>query len=594
MHTWKLAVYPAVIAVAVLLSAACGGSGKEAEPTGSPSPPQSPVETAGPLDVEQLAESVVMVAPGVRSGRDFEPVATGSGTIIDESGLILTNFHVVDPDNVGAYDDIAIYVSNDPKEVPDLTYFGGLAAWDDELDLAVIRITSNRNGIDIDPEALNLKKVKIGDLDKLNIGDELTVLGYPAVGEGSLELTRGSVSGFVASEGHKQSWIKTDARIAAGNSGGGAFDEQGELVGVPSAVYYVDEFAAEGSGRIRPIDLALELVDEAKATTEVVIPSPGEVPAGFYEGELPLFAASDIGSDFVLSDETYLSNEDRAVWYNDPNEAVSYYESYGRLGGLRRIFDDVDAANRSGESPVFIVAQIDVYETEQGAAGAANDCQEFVDTMWEFVSAVGFEFYEPEYLSDPLLGSESCLFSAEEVVYSPSEPPLILAFIGFRQGNVLAVVGVLTFEDAMSYEGLSYLAGYQSNLLTSDLGLVVPPRGSNAAPPQPPRQLPNVSPVPAQPWGYWTPEEAIGVYLDSYNLGYIGDCAWADPYADVGYYCSMLYEDRVVERLYLIGLTYSEAEAWVLVERYDDGSWVAIDDMPVEYDQWGNLISSPW
>ncbi len=185
MRTWKLVVYPAVITVAVLFSAACGGSGEKAGPTESPASPQSPVETAARLNVDRLAQSVVMVAPGVRSGNDFEPVATGSGTIIDESGLILTNFHVVDPDNVGAYDDIAIYVSNDPKEVPDLTYFGGLAAWDDELDLAVIRITSNRNGIDIDPEALDLKQVKNRDLEDVDIGDELTVLGYPAVREGS-------------------------------------------------------------------------------------------------------------------------------------------------------------------------------------------------------------------------------------------------------------------------------------------------------------------------------------------------------------------------------------------------------------------------
>jgi S1-C subfamily serine protease len=601
MRTWKLVVYPAVIAVAVLFSAACGGSGEKAKPTEGPNPPQGAVETAGPLNVERLAESVVMVAPGVRSGRDFEPVATGSGTIVDESGLILTNFHVVDPDNVGAYDDIAIYVSDAPSEVPDLTYFGGLAAWDEQLDLAVIRITSNRNGIDIDPEALDLKKVKIGDLEDVDIGDELTVLGYPDIGEGSLELTKGTVSGFVASEGRKQSWIKTDARIAAGNSGGGAFDERGELVGVPSAVYYVDESAGEVSGRIRPIDLALDLLDEAKATTEVVIPRPGQAPEDFYEGEIPLFAASDIGPDFVLGEETYLTNEDRAVWYDDPDEVVAYYENYGRLGGLRRIFDNVEAADI-----FFIVAQIDVYETEKGASGAANDCQEFVDTMGEFVNRFGLEFNEPEYVSDPMLGNESCLFIAEEIASSSSPPLLSLAFIGFRQGNVLAVVGVLTIEDAMPSEGLAYLAwvaGYESDLLTSELGLVAPPRGSNAAPPslpaavpQPPRQQPNVPVVPpAQPLGYSTPEEAIGVLLTNYGLGYVGDCAGADPYADVGYYCSMLYEDSVVERLYLVGVTFSEAEAWIRVERsYSDGTWVAIDDEPVEYDEWGDLVPPPW
>ena len=158
----------------------------------------------------------------------------------------------------------------------------------------------------------------------------------------------------------------------------------------------------------------------------------------------------------------------------------------------------------------------------------------------------------------------------------------------------------------MPSEGLAYLAwvaGYESDLLTSELGLVAPPRGSNAAPPslpaavpQPPRQQPNVPVVPpAQPLGYSTPEEAIGVLLTNYGLGYVGDCAGADPYADVGYYCSMLYEDSVVERLYLVGVTFSEAEAWIRVERsYSDGTWVAIDDEPVEYDEWGDLVPPPW
>lgn len=651
--------------MAVVLCTACGGSDGKAEPTEAPKPPQAPVETATPeatLDVEDLSESIVMVAPGIYVGGDFEPVATGSGTIVDESGLILTNYHVLDPDLVGVYDDVALYTAEDPQDVPDLTYFGGLAAWDQELDLAVVRITRSRNGIDIDPEALDLRTVKMGDSDDLEIGGNLAVLGYPVIGEGSLELTKGSISGLLASEGRKQAWIKTDARIAAGNSGGGAFDERGYLIGVPTAVYYVQELGPEASGRIRPVDLALPLIEEAKATTSVVIPSPAELP----QGDIPLLAASDIGPDFALGEELYLTNEDRASWYLDPDSALDFYEGYGRLGGVRRVFDNFEAADRSGEAPFVVVIQVDLYETEQGAAGAVSGCNEFMDTIWEFITAVGFDFYEPEYLTDPLLGNESCLFSAEEIVASPNEPPLVLGFVGFRQSNVLALVAMLSLPDSMYFEGLQHLAASQSDLLADELGLIVPPR-------QPVDNLPSPQPI-----GYWTPEEAIGAYWASYGLPYIGDCAfadpnahigmycsslsedyrseriyllgltfsepdtllllsvqsdgswlimaeearapsgyfspedtigayltnyglwyagdcaWTDPNTDIGMYCSTLYEDRGFEAIYLLGLTFSEPDTWVLVGQYDDGSWAVIDEMPLSYDAWGNLLPPPW
>ena len=53
MRTWKLVVYPAVIAIAVLFSAACGGSGEKAKPTEGPNPPRGVVETAKPNDSQQ-------------------------------------------------------------------------------------------------------------------------------------------------------------------------------------------------------------------------------------------------------------------------------------------------------------------------------------------------------------------------------------------------------------------------------------------------------------------------------------------------------------------------------------------------------------
>ncbi|MCJ7492005.1 MAG: serine protease [Dehalococcoidia bacterium] len=573
MNGLRLVTCSAAAALAIAL-AACGGSGNSIQPTEEASPPRNVVETPEKADVAELAASVVMVAPGVIDGGDFEPVATGSGTIVDDSGLILTNYHVVDPAGVGAYDDIAIYVSDDPKETPTLTYFGGLAAWDEDLDLAVIRITENRNGVEIDVKDLDLPVVSIGDADDLDIGETLTVLGYPAVGEGSLELTKGAVSGFLAAEGQKDAWIKTDARIAAGNSGGGAFDDSGRLVGIPTAIYYVEELGGEESGRIRPIDLARALIREAKATTEVVIPQIEE-PGSSVDGvNVPLLSESDFSAGFVLGWESYLSNESRAAFYDDPDEALSFYEEYGRIGGVRRVFDDFDSAEASGITPTVIVVQADVYETAEGAAGAVSDCVEFQDTMWEFVTDMGFEFYQPEYVDGSQVGDESCLYSAEEDVGTSDTPPLKLTFVGFRQDNALVLVGLFSMAGEYDFQTPILLAQAQSGLL-----------GGVAAPPRRPL---------TGPMGQPTPEDAIAEYLYSYGVEYIGDCAYANPAADVGRYCSTAFEDRGSSVIYLAGPTFSEYDTWFLTEQYVDDSWGVADSIDVTYERSGDLSLPPW
>ncbi|HUS81764.1 MAG TPA: serine protease [Dehalococcoidia bacterium] len=580
MNRLKLIACSAAIAIGLTLLA-CGGSGEKGQPADTPKPPRGPVETAEKTSgIDSLAASVVMVAPGAFDGGDFEPVATGSGTIVDESGLILTNFHVVDPEGVGAYEDIAIYVTDDPKESPTLTYFGGLAAWDKELDLAVVRITENRNGVEIDVEGLDLPVVSIGDVADLDIGETLTVLGYPAIGGGSLELTKGAVSGFLAAEGKKDAWIKTDARIAAGNSGGGAFDEDGDLVGIPTAIYYVEGLGVEESGRIRPIDLAAGLLRDARATTTVVIPQLEEPGAGGAGIDVPLLSEADFSPNFVLSWESYLTNEDRAAFYENPDEALSFYEDYGRIGGVRRVFDDFDSADAQGVTPTVIVVQTDLYETSQGAAGAVSDCSEFLDTMWEFVTDMGFEFYEPELVSDPQLGDESCLYGAEEDVGSSNESPLMLAFVGFRQANALIVVGVFSLTLDFDYQTVVALAGAQSNLLTR-AGLPALSREPRA-------------PVANEPLGWPTPEDAIAEYLWYYDIEYIGDCAYADATYDIGRYCSTAYEDRGGMVIYLAGATFSEYDSWFLTEQYADGSWAVADAIDLTYDMSGDLLPPPW
>jgi S1-C subfamily serine protease len=559
-----------LIALTLALSACGGSKSPESQPTDSPKPTRETTSTPKAKDVNDLAGSVVMVAPGTLNGSDFEPVATGSGTIVDKSGLILTNYHVVDPNGVGAYDDIAIYVTDDPKDVPTLKYFGGLAAWDEELDLAVVRITENRNGVEIDPKDLDLPIVSIGDVSDLNIGDPLTVLGYPAIGGGSLELTKGAVSGFLSAEGKKDAWIKTDARIAPGNSGGGAFSTAGDLVGIPTAIYYVEGLGSEESGRIRPVDMAKALIKDAKGSTSVVIPKADQPAAGETALNVPLLAASDVGPTFVLSGETSLTNEGRASFYDNPDDALSFYEEHGRVGGIRRVFDDFDASDAAGTVPTVIVVQVDVYETADGAATTVTNCDEFTDTMWEFVTEMGFSFYQPEAVEGAQIGDETCLYSADEDVGSSDSPPLKLTFLGFRQDNALVVVGVFSLNGNYDFQTPVALAQAQSRLLG---GSTTGQSGDLGEP---------------------TPEDALAAYLDTYGVEYVGDCDFARAGTDVGRYCSTSFDDRGSSVIYLVGPTFSEYDTWMLTQQYTDASWGVADAMDVTYEPSGDLALPPW
>jgi hypothetical protein len=99
----------------------------------------------------------------------------------------------------------------------------------------VIRITRGLDLNPVDPGSLDLPFLRLGDSDSVEVGDELNIFGYPGIGGETVTFTKGVVSGFsldAAIEG--RAWIKTDATIAGGNSGGIAVDEEGVLVAVPT------------------------------------------------------------------------------------------------------------------------------------------------------------------------------------------------------------------------------------------------------------------------------------------------------------------------------------------------------------------------
>lgn len=304
------------LAVAMLI-AACGGGGHTGDtPTSAASP------TPGPVKVEDLAHAVVQIQALDSRGN---PVWSGSGTFISPDGLILTNAHVVD-DRSGEYDSLAVATTVATDEPPELRYLAEIAAVDYALDLAVIRITSDLDGNEVDEE---FPFVTLGDSEGVEIGDNIRILGYPGIGGDTITFTNGVVSGFTSERSvGGRAWIKTDATIAGGNSGGLAVDAQGRLIGVPTIAgsgaedepvdcRYVADTNRDGVvdekdncvpvggfiNGLRPVNLALALIDAVKAGEQYVSPiEPEPEPSGGFD-TLNVYVSNLVFADGVTDDD---------------------------------------------------------------------------------------------------------------------------------------------------------------------------------------------------------------------------------------------------------------------------------------------------
>ncbi len=245
------------------------------------------VEVAGSPSVERLAQSTVQILVLDAAGN---PTCQGSGTILDKSGTILTNAHVITPGGGCEVEGIAIAITDDAGLEPELLYMADLLNFDFQLDLAVLRIASS---IDGSPLPDSFPTTEVGDSDAVTIGDSIRILGYPTIGGSTITFTNGSVSGFTSQAGlSDRSWIKTDATISGGNSGGTAVNDEGQLIGIPTQASASEDGPivdcrvitdTNGDGvtndadqctpiggflnGIRPVNLALPLIDAAATAT---------------------------------------------------------------------------------------------------------------------------------------------------------------------------------------------------------------------------------------------------------------------------------------------------------------------------------------
>jgi len=200
-------VIDAVVNISTSQTVEAKGDGRGAIPQ---LPPGSPFE--------EFFDDFFKNRRGGKGGGDLQPHKTsslGSGFIVDESGIVVTNNHVI-----ADADEINVILNDGTKIKADIV---GI---DKKTDLAVLKFKP--------PHPLTM--VKFGDSDKLRLGDWVIAIGNPFSLGGTVTAGIVSAKNRDISSGPYDSYIQTDAAINRGNSGGPLFNLDGEVIGVNTLI----------------------------------------------------------------------------------------------------------------------------------------------------------------------------------------------------------------------------------------------------------------------------------------------------------------------------------------------------------------------
>ena len=226
---------------------------------------------------EKNASSVVGIITNTQGwdrtyGVQDRMMAQGSGVVIAEGGYVLTNYHVIEDGN-------AFQVLLPSGDKVDATVAGA----DSNLDLAVLKVTD---------QADKLVPVTIGSSEAMKVGSTVIAIGNPGGEVLANTVTQGIISALqrtsVSSNNTTRNvdYIQHDAPINSGNSGGGLFDYQGNLIGINTLKYggsYYSSNSYEGLGFAIPIETAYPIAQQLIENGKVLRPQLG-ITVKDYEG----------------------------------------------------------------------------------------------------------------------------------------------------------------------------------------------------------------------------------------------------------------------------------------------------------------------
>ena len=209
------------------------------------------VDSTEIVSIAELAtKTIVQVQVGdISEDGEFLPSGGGSGVVISSDGLIMTNHHVID-------NSVQVRVVFEDGRM----YESKIVGSDRLTDIGLLKISAS-----------NLVPISIGNSESLKVGDLAVAIGHPLTLGAAPTVTTGVVSALerrldVGSEAMDSGvtlfgLIQTDAPITRGSSGGALINNNGELIGITTAIATAD-VGAEGLGFAVPVNLALGIADD--------------------------------------------------------------------------------------------------------------------------------------------------------------------------------------------------------------------------------------------------------------------------------------------------------------------------------------------
>ena len=194
---------------------------------------------------ERLGPRRFSEGPGEEGG--VQRIALGSGFIIDPAGLIVTNNHVV-----GEAGKVEIILQDNTK------YPAQIVGRDPHTDLAVLKIKADKP----------LPYVAFGDSGAAQVGDWVIAVGNPFGLGGSVTTGIISARGRDIHSGQFDDFLQIDAPINRGNSGGPTFNQNGEVIGINTAIYSPNG-GSVGIGFAVPSNVARTVVDQLESRGKV-------------------------------------------------------------------------------------------------------------------------------------------------------------------------------------------------------------------------------------------------------------------------------------------------------------------------------------